>query len=220
MSQSTARNPKANTRARPAASLVLTVIGVLLAASSLLGLYLGIFSAGTLVWPMLLFEPIVLGCGIAVVCVGLGVQRTDAAMALATSAGCLAVAGFLSTVAGRNTLGGGLLVPLLGVRLLMAAIISVWAAWLVLGPNAVAWRRVILGCLLLLGGMGLASLAFIGPAQPLRGWLVSQGGFIASAAALTGFIVLVILVSAGLQMVVRPFERALDARRSPGQPAA
>lgn len=206
------RNPKAN--------LLLAGLGGLLVFSGLFGLYLGAVSAGTLVWPMLLFEPIVVGCGVVAICVGLQIQKSSVPMALATSAGCLAVAGFLSTVAGRNTLGSSLLMPLLGVRLVIAALLSAWAAWLVLGPSRQAWQRVLVGCLLLAAGAGLSSMAFIGQAKPLRDWLLSFGGFVASAAALVGFIVFVILVAAGIHLVVRPFEMALDADRPRPKPAS
>ena len=206
------RNPKAN--------LVIAGFGAILAMSGLFGLYLATLSAGTLVWPMLLFEPIVIGCGIACICVGLGIQKSSIPMALATAAGSLAVAGFLSTVAGKNTLGGGVLVPMMGLRLLIAAILSLWAAWVVLGPSRQAWQRVLIGSALLAAGAGVASLGFIGPAKPMRDWLLSMGGFTASAAALVLFVVFVILVAAGTHLVVRPFEIALDAAKPQGHPAA
>ena len=205
---------------KPKANLLMTSLGVLLTASSLFGIYLGTLFAGTLVWPMLLFEPVVLGCGLVAIAVGLHIQRSSVPMALATTAGCLAVAAFLSTVAGRNTLGGSMLMPLLGLRLVVAATLSLWAAWFVLGPDRAAWQRVLLGCGLLAAGAGLSSLAFIGQAKPVRDWLLSLGGFVASAAALVGFIVFVILVAAGIHLVVRPFEAALDANRPRPRPAA
>lgn len=206
------RNPKAN--------LFIAGLGAVLALTGLFGLYLGTLSAGTLVWPMLLFEPVVAGCGIVAACVGLRIQKSSVPMALATAAGCAAVAGFLSTVSGRNTLGGSMLVPLLGVRLAIAVLLGVWAAWLVLGPNRRAWERLLVGTVLLVAGAGLSSVAFIGPAKPLRDWLLSLGGFVASAAALVGFIVFVILVAAGIHLVVRPFEMALDADRPQPKPSS
>ncbi|MEQ8316047.1 MAG: hypothetical protein RIE77_09245 [Phycisphaerales bacterium] len=193
--------------------------GAVLGLSALVGLYLAAFSIENLVWPMLLFEPVLLGCGIGLVLVGLGYQRDGLPMTLATIAGCAAIAGFLSTVAGRNTLGSTLLVPMLGGRLLIAAALGVWAIVLVLGPRASAWRRVALGALLLLVGGGLASLSFIGPAKPLRESLVAAGGFVSSAVALVVFIVFVVLVAAGVHLMVRPFEMALDAEKSE-KPAA
>jgi hypothetical protein len=44
--------------------------------------------------------------------------------------------------------------------------------------------------------------------------LVAAGGFVSSAAALVLFIVFVVLVAAGVHLIVRPFEMALDANRS------
>ncbi len=206
------RNPKAN--------LVQVGVGALLALSALLGLILASFSVDSLVWPMLLFEPVILGCGIALVLAGLGYQRAGLPMALATIAGCTAVAGFLSTVAGRNTLGSTLLVPMLGGRLLIAAALGLWAVVLVLGPRAAAWKRFALGGLLLGAGAALASLAFIGPAKPLRESLVAAGGFVSSAAALVLFVVFVVLVAAGVHLIVRPFEMALDAKKAEKAPAS
>lgn len=188
--------------------------GAILGLSALVGLFLAAFSIESLVWPMLLFEPVVLGSGIALVLLGLGYQRDGLPMALATIAGSVAIAGFLSTVAGRNTLGSTLLVPMLGGRLVIAAALGLWAIVLVLGPKASAWRRVALGTLLLLVGGGLASLTFIGPAKPLRDSLVAAGGFVSSAVALVLFIVFLVLVAAGVHLIVRPFEMALDAQES------
>lgn len=196
------------------ANLVWVGLGALLAISGMFGLYLGLFSAGTLVWPMLLFEPIVVGAGLITIAVGLGRQRSFVPMALATAAGCVGVAAFLSTVAGRNTLGGGLLVPMLGLRLAIAGVLALWAAWLVLGPDTKAWRRVVLGGILLLLGGGIAAIGFAGPAKPIRDVLLSMGGFVASAAALVLFVVFVILVSAGVHLLVRPFEIALDSGKA------
>lgn len=196
------RNPKAN--------LGIAAAGVVLALSALVGLALALFSVDQLVWPLLLFEPIVLGGGLVTLAVGLRIQKASVPMALATAAGCVAVAGFLSTVAGRNTLGSGVLVPMLGMRLVLAAALSVWAAVLVIGPDPKGWRRLAVGSVLLVLGAGLASLAFIGPAKPVREWLLSMGGFTASAAALVLFLLFVILVAAGVHLVVRPFEVALD----------
>ena len=181
---------------------------------------MGIFSAGTLVWPMLLFEPVIIGAGVAVVCVGLGFQRSDVPMALATAAGCIGVAAFLSTVAGRNTLGSGLLVPMLGLRIVIAGVLGFAAALSVLGTDWSAWKKLALGCVLLALGGGIASVAFLGQAKPIRDWLLSMGGFAASAIALVLFVVFVIMVAAGVQLVVRPFEAALDADKSGRQPAA
>lgn len=205
------RNRKAN--------LLLTAGGIVLGLSALLGLFLALFAVDNLVWPMLLFEPIVLGSAVATIAIGIGLQRNDLPMALATTAGCLAVAAILSTLAGRNTLGSGLLVPMLGVRLLIAACLGLWAAWLVIGLRGDAWRRLLIGLALLAAGAGVASLGFIGPARPVREWLVSAGGFIASAAALVMFLVFLVLTAAGVHLVVRPFEMALDARKRGDAPA-
>jgi hypothetical protein len=196
------RNPKAN--------LGIAAAGVLLALSALVGLALALFSVDQLVWPMLLFEPIVLGGGLIALAVGLRLQKASVPMALATAAGCVAIAGFLSTTAGRNTLGSGLLVPLLVGRLVLAAGLGGWAAMLVVGPSRRGWSRIAIGAALLALGGGLAALAFIGPAKPFREWLLSLGGFVASAAALLLFVIFVILVAAGVHLVVRPFEIALD----------
>ncbi len=206
------RNPKAN--------LLFIAGGVILALSALVGLFLALFAVDNLVWPMLLFEPIVLGSGLVLVLAGLGFHRDNLPMALATTAGCLAVAAFLSTLAGRNTLGSGILVPMLGVRMVLAILLSVWAACLVLGRRGHAWRRVILGGVLLAAGAGIASLGFIGPAQPIRESLVDAGGFVASAAALMLFIVFVVLTAAGIHLMIRPFEMALDERKSENTSAA
>lgn len=206
------RNRKAN--------LIIGGGGAILGLSALAGLFMAIFAVDNLVWPMLLFEPIVLGCGIAAVLVGLGYQRHGLPMALATIAGCLAIAAFLSTLAGRNTLGSTILVPMLGVRLLIAAGLGFWAVCLVLGRCASAWRRVALGAALLIAGAGVASLGFIGPAKPLRESLLAAGGFVASAVALLLFIVFVVLTAAGVHLMVRPFEMALDAGQPDRSPAS
>ena len=203
------------------AKLGLIGIGGILILSGLVGLGLAVFGVGTLVWPMLLFEPIVIGGGLITLCVGLGLQKQSIPMALATAAGCVAVAGFLSTVAGRNTLGSGILVPMLGVRLAISGLIGFWATWMVLGPKRVAWQRLVVGCALLALGGGIAAIGFIGPARPVRDWMLSMGGFVSSAIALVLFILFVILVSAGVHLVVRPFELAQDAAtKSENQPAA
>ncbi len=204
------RNRKAN--------LGIAIGGAVLVLSGLFGLFLACFSIDQLVWPMLLFEPIVIGGGIAALCVGLGVQRSGVPMALATVAGCVAVAGFLSSVAGRNSLGSGMLVPMLSVRMLVSVAFVLYAAWLVLGPHRDAWRRLVLGSVLLALGLGIAAVGFIGPARPVREWLLSLGGFAASAAALVLFVVFVILTAGGVHLVVRPFEMAFDGDKPENSP--
>mgnify|MGYP001791499829 CR=1 FL=1 len=206
------RNQKAN--------LGLVGIGAILTVTGLVGLGLAVFGVGTLVWPMLLFEPIVVGGGLITLFVGLGLQRQSVPMALATAAGCVAVAGFLSTVAGRNTLGSGILVPMLGLRLVISGVIGLWATVMVLGSDRIAWQRLVVGCVLLAFGGGIAAIAFIGPARPVRDFLLSMGGFVSSAVALVLFVLFVILVSAGLHLVVRPFEMAMEPTKSENQPTA
>lgn len=202
------------------AKLGITGLGAILALSGLAGLFLAVFSVDQLVWPMLLFEPIVLGGGLIAIAVGLGFQKSSVPMALATAAGCVAVAGFLSTVAGRNTLGSGMLVPMLGLRMVIAAILGLISAWMIIGPNKAGWRRIVIGSVLLALGGGVAALSFIGPAKPVREWLLAQGGFITSATALLLFIVFVILTAAGVHMVVRPFEVAMDEGTPEGSAAS
>jgi|GEM_PF-5333418 len=192
------------------ANLGIVGIGAILVLSGLFGLFQAMFSVDQLVWPMLLFEPVVLGGGLIAIAVGLGMQKSSVPMALATAAGCVAVAGFLSTLAGRNTLGAGLLVPMLGLRMVIAMALGLVSAWLIIGPSMTGWRRIVIGSILLILGGGVAALSFIGPAKPVREWLLAQGGFIASAAALVMFIVFVILTAAGVHLVVRPFEIAMD----------
>jgi len=206
------RNHKAN--------LGLIGMGGILCLSALVGLVLATVSAGTLVWPMLLFEPIVLGGGLVMLAVGLGLQKNSVPMALATAVGCVFVAGFLSTVAGRNTLGSTILVPMLGIRMVIVLVVAIQAAWLVLGPDAHAWKRLVLGAVLLAIGAGIAAIGFIGPAKPVRDYMLSMGGFIASAIALVLFIVFLVLVSAGVHLVVRPFEIAAASGNPEDRPAA
>lgn len=169
---------------------------------------------------MLLFEPVVLGCGGTVLLIGLRIQKKSIPMALATAALCLAVAAFLSTVGGRSTLGGKFLIPLMGVRLLLSAMLGISAALLVLGKNSLAYKRVLIGCLMLLAGSILASVAFLDLARPIRDWLMSLGAFGASAISLAFFVVFVILVSAGTHQMVRPFELALDSKKPKQDPAS
>ncbi len=198
------------------ANLVTAGGGAILVLSGLVGLFLALFSVGNMVWPMLLFEPIVLGGGLIAIAVGLRVQRSSVPMALATAAGCIAVAGFLSTLAGRNTLGSGILVPMLGLRMVIAAALAVYAGWLVIGPNMNRWRQVVIGCALLVLGGAIAASSFIGPAKPFREWLLSLGGFATSATALVLFVIFVILTAAGVHLLVRPFEVALDEGAAEG----
>lgn len=202
------------------ANMVITGGGAALALSGLLGLYLAAFSVDQLIWAMLLFEPIVIGGGLIAVAVGFGVQKSSVPMSLATAAGCIAVAGFLSTVAGRSTLGSEMLVPILGVRMAIAVALALYAAWLVIGPSVVGWRRIALGSALLIMGGGIAASSFIGPAKPFRDWLLSMGGFAASASALVLFVVFVILTAAGVHLLVRPFEVAMDEGTAKGTAAS
>lgn len=167
---------------------------------------------------MLLFEPVVLGCGLFALLVGMGVQKRSVPMALATIAACLAAASFLSTLAGRSTLGGTILVPLMGFRLFVAGFLGVLAVVLILGRDVRAYKRVLVGCLLLLVGVGIASIAFLGQAAPIRGALMSLGAFGASAVSLALFVVFVLVVSAGTQHVVRTFESAIDNEKSNHNP--
>lgn len=201
------------------ANLAITGGGAALVLSGFLGLFLASFSVDQLIWAMLLFEPIVIGGGLIAIAVGMGKQRSSVPMALATAAGCVAVSGFLSTVAGRSTLGSGLLVPMLGVRLVIAGALGLYAAWLVIGPNRDGWRRIAMGSVFLTLGGVLAALSFIGPAKPFREWLLSMGGFTASAAALVLFVLFMILTAAGVHLLVRPFEMAMDSGTREG-PAA
>lgn len=202
------------------ANLMIAGGGAVLVLSGLVGLFLATFSVDQLVWPMLLFEPVVLGGGLIAIAVGLGMQKSSVPMALATAAGCVAVAAFLSTVAGRNTLGSGLLVPMLGVRLVTAAALGLYAVWLVIGRNITGWRRIVTGLVLLALGCGIAASSFIGPAKPFREWLVSLGGFATSATALVLFVVFVILTAAGVHLLVRPFEIAMDEGGPEGSSAS
>ncbi len=206
------RNPKAN--------IGLIAAGAIWSLTGLVGLGLAVFGVGTLVWPMLLFEPIVIGGGLITLAVGIGLQKQSIPLALATAAGCVAVAGFLSTVAGRNTLGSGMRVPMLGVRLVFAGLVGTWSTWMVRGRNRVAWQRLVVGCVLLALGGGIAGIAFGGPARPIRDLLLSMGGFASSAIALVLFVLFVILVSAGVHLVIRPFEIALDSAGKENQSAA
>ena len=191
-------------------SPILIALGGLIILSALFGLGLAAFGSGQLVWPVLLFEPVVLGAGIVAILIGLRIQNRSIPMALATAAACLAAAAFLSMMAGRSTLGGRILVPLMGARLVLAGILGLLAAMLVLGRDTRAYRRVLVGGLLLIAGGALASIAFLGQAKPIRDWLMSLGAFGASAVSLALFVAFVILVSAGTQKVVGTFERALD----------
>lgn len=192
----------------------------MLALSGLFGLFLASFSVDQLIWSMLLFEPIVIGGGLIAIAVGFGIQKSSIPMALATAAGCVAVAGFLSTVAGRSTLGSGSLVPMLGLRMVIAGALGLYAAWLVIGPRRDGWRRIVIGSGLLVLGGGIAASSFIGPAKPFREWLLSMGGFTASAAALVLFVVFVILTAAGVHLLVRPFEMAMDEGTPDGSAAS
>ncbi|GIW73514.1 MAG: hypothetical protein KatS3mg103_0036 [Phycisphaerales bacterium] len=204
----------------PRAKYALLAIGIILILAGLAGIALALLGASTPLWMMLLFEPLALGAGVVVLAVAVGLQRHHQPMALATAAMCLAVAAFLSALAAQNTLGSARTMPLMAGRLALAGVLGLWSAGMVLGPDRQAWKRVAIGtvCLLLAGLMALVMVA--GQTKPIRDALLSMGGFIASAIVLVGFVVFVGLVSAGVHLIVRTFELALDRAERPGSPAS
>jgi predicted tellurium resistance membrane protein TerC len=82
------------------------------------------------------------------------------------------------------------------------------------------WQRILLGAALLVVGGGIAVSSFIGPAKPFREWLQSLGTFATSATALVLFVAFVIVTAAGVHLLVRPFEMALDEGAPEGSAAS
>jgi len=189
---------------------IIAAAGALLAVGGLVGLAMGLFGAARVVWPLLLFEPLCVAAGVLGVAVGFGAQRDTPALGVAITAAGAALAASLGYLGATNTLGTGVLLPLLVARLGLAGLLGLVSARLVLGASRSRWLRAGAGGGLLALGGAMAAVAFLDPGKPIRDWLLSMGGFVASAAGLVLFIVFVAVVSAGVQLLLDPFEWALD----------
>ncbi|MEO1008034.1 MAG: hypothetical protein AAFX79_05675 [Planctomycetota bacterium] len=204
---------KMQTKLPPAARWTALLAGGGLAIASLVATAMAVVGAGQLVWPMLLFQPVAAGAGVAAVLAALGPQRSAPPLALAVAAGSAAIAAFLGYTGGRNTLDPGTLGILLGVQGATSGVIGLLAVALVLGRDRRAWLRVGLGLALLAIGAAFAGVGVLERAKPVRDALASTGPILTPAIGLVAFGVFMAVVAAGVHLVIRPFEARLDAAR-------
>ncbi|VAX42590.1 hypothetical protein MNBD_PLANCTO03-1644 [hydrothermal vent metagenome] len=172
------------------------------------------------VWGLLGFEVVtVVTAGLGIL-VGLGKPREAPGL----SAGCIAATIFAAATLGRfsaivtraeSAISEGQAVRLLfrdvmfEGRFVAAAVLLAVAACFALGRDWAAWRKLVIGGVLLVPVLG----AFVWLTGPGLGWLMapveSSGGLVRVVGAFIGGIGLVIAASVSVHLVIRAFEDRL-----------
>lgn len=152
------------------------------------------------------FETVVAVAGVLGVLIGKGRFREGPGLALACVAGTVLMASAMGWLSANRTVGGYSITPVLGLRVLAAAVIGLAGAYCVLSRDPRAWKPAMWGFLtgvpvvLAVGaGMGGSSR------RAIEGALGSMGA-VGAVVGVVGLVFLGVCLCASVHLVVKAFE--------------
>lgn len=211
--------PKAPAAIRAATA----ILALAIAASALVGLWLGVFAVGQLIPGVVGFEALILLAGVFGLLFGLGKFSHGFGIGLLCIGGTVAVAAGLSFLDARANITGpiaGWLKPLLFGRAAGGAALAALAGAAVLVRSPDSMRKFFQG-----GALGLIPAAALTVGHLFRGVLLSPapGGLeaVRIIGLLIGALVVAVLISVSLGMMITAFQigpsGVEDARKAPGR---
>ncbi len=204
-------------------------LSVVLALSTLPGLWVTLFRGDAVLWFSTVFELLVLAAAGFGVAAGLGRFRQGWGLALACVAGTVLVCGVFAFLEVRANFGddagvGGRLKAFLAMRLGLAALLATVASLAIFARNRRSWGALAKAAALFAPVILVGVLAATGHTGPLGVPRESPGAEAARIIALCfGGLVAIGLVSVGGHLVIRAYEHGrpeeIHAARNPGSRA-